>query len=123
MSGDTVTGRVYIDSAKLGRLDSQEGATLKHPGVSRNNVMVSHGSAGLRKKNVIGQLNFTLEDKKGLSIDAVNNIENENMTYVTDSGKTYALSGVSITEPTGVGGDGSVPVSCEVVAVAEVGAG
>ncbi|RJX32337.1 MAG: phage tail protein [Oxalobacter sp.] len=88
-----VTGRVFI-TVKGQRLRSKEGAKLRNFGeVERTGVEADTGVAGYKEATRIPEIECTLIHASDTSLSDLLNIKSENISFDTDTGRSYVLRG------------------------------
>ncbi len=93
-----VTGKatIYVDGAELRTADD---ATLNPGGVKRDTVKGSGKVYGYTEETVEPELECTVYHTADTSIDDIKAITDATVTFLTDTGKRYVLTGAFVTEP------------------------
>ena len=107
-----VVKKLYFDLPGFGRVHSKAGGTLNTGGVKREAVVADTGVVGFGEEPAVPGVDFTLVMTKGLSIKALNDLTDINVTVQTDCGDTYVLAEAWISEPCSISG-GEIPVKME----------
>lgn len=87
-----VTGRVFVTVAGT-RLASKEGAKLIMGGFDREPVIADTGVVGYSEKIVAPGVECTIVHTAETSLEALRNITNASLSFDTDTGKSFVLSG------------------------------
>ncbi len=92
---------VKANVPSMGNLPLKEdGCSLKLAGVEREDVLgATAGDGGYSVKQKFAELELTINHKSSLDLEALNAIDNENITVTTDGGKTYMLPNAWNTAP------------------------
>lgn len=93
-----VTGRVYVNVGGK-RLASKSGAKLNFGGVEREGVMADTGPVGYQEKPVMPTLDCTIPHLADTSFKELAAIKDAAMSFDTDTGRSYALSGGFLMKP------------------------
>jgi len=94
-----VTGKITISTASLGVIRSKPGATLDFGGVKRDPVEDDQGVAGYTETPVAPSVDATFVHKGGISIKALADIVQEDISFETDTGSHFVVREAWCTEP------------------------
>lgn len=87
-----ITSRGYLDAGSLGRLPTKEGATINFGNLKREAVIGDEGVLGHSEAfDGAPFIKVTIAHAKTTDEDAIKNFAGENLTYQTNSGKSYTL--------------------------------
>lgn len=87
-----VTGRVFI-TVNGKRIASKEGAKLKYGGVKREGVAADTGPVGFKESVEIPGVECTVVHTADFSLSEFQAITAASLSFDTDSGKSFVLSG------------------------------
>ena len=85
-----VTGRVFVSQGGK-RLASKEGAKLGFGTVERKAVTGDGGVLGYQESTAVPYIECVIAHKGDTSLKELSDINNESVTFETDTGKTYVL--------------------------------
>lgn len=88
-----LTGRVFINVPPVGRLGSKEGAKLGFGNPSRTGVTGDTGVLGFTEKTEIPFVECTIAHHGKVSLKALADITEAQISFDTDTGKSYILGG------------------------------
>lgn len=91
--------RLFFDVPGMGRVNAKPGGTIKLDGKLRSMVMADTGPCGADEEPTPGELKFKLPNQAGISLRAMGDLKNINVTVQDDSGKTWQCSGAFVTQP------------------------
>jgi hypothetical protein len=111
--------RLFFDVPGFGRVNAMAGGTIKLDGMKRESVMTDNGSAGPSEEPTAGELKFKLPNQAGLSLRALGDLKDVEVTVQDDSGKTWNCSEAFTTEPPSMSG-GEIDVSMQFKRAEEV---
>ena len=94
----TVTGRIFI-TVNGQRLRSREGASLETGGVEREAQVSDAGVDGFSEKVSVPGVDFELTHTAQTRIEDIHAITDGVLTFETDSGRIYTLTGATSTKP------------------------
>ncbi len=95
-----ITGRGFLDAGSLGRLPTKEGATINLGHFKREAVVGDDGVLGYSEKfDGAPFIKATIIHAKTTDETALQNFVGENVTLVTDTGKSYTLKDAWVSEP------------------------
>ena len=100
--------RLFFDLPGFGRVNALPGGSIKFSGFHREMVKGDAGPIGVTEEPVGGELKFKVANTAGLSMKAIGDLKDVNVTVQDDSGKTWQCSGASSVDPTTLSG-GEVP--------------
>lgn len=87
-----ITSRGFLDAGSLGRLPTKEGATINFGNVKRDPVFGDEGVLGYSEAfDTAPSIKVTIVHSVTTDEDALKNFSGENLTYNTNSGKSYTL--------------------------------
>jgi hypothetical protein len=92
-----VTGRVFI-KIKGRTYPSKEGAKLNFAGITRDMVTSDVKVEGYKEKIEAPSVSCTFVHSASLSLADIRNIVDETLSYTTDTGRSYVLSGACCTK-------------------------
>lgn len=105
-----ITGRAFI-RVNGRQLKSRPGATMKLGGFNRTPVIGDDGVHGYTEEVVAPEISCTISHDEKTSLTDIANSTNDSVTFETDSGKTFVMSGSFLTAPPELNGqDGGVPL-------------
>ncbi len=84
--------RLFFDVPGFGRVNAKAGGSIKLPGMTRSMVMADTGPVGPDAEPTHGVLKMTLPNQAGLSLHALGELVNVNVTVQDDGGKTWLCS-------------------------------
>jgi hypothetical protein len=87
-----VTGRVFVTVGGK-RLASKEGAKLMMGGFEREPVIADTGVIGYSEKIAAPGVECTIAHTADTSLEELRNITNASLSFDTDTGKSFVLSG------------------------------
>jgi len=115
-----ITGRAFI-RVNGSQLKSRPGATLKLGGFNRNVVNGDDGPHGYTEEVVNPEISCTISHDKNTSLTELAKSTNDSVTFETDSGKTYIMSGSFLTAPPELNGqDGGVGLTYAGLSIEEL---
>ncbi|WED23521.1 phage tail tube protein [Vibrio sp. JC009] len=95
-----ITSRGFLDAGSLGRLPTKEGATINFGNAKREAVMGDEGVLGHGEVfEAAPSIKVTIAHAKSTDEDALRDFSGENLTYQTNSGKTYTLMNAWTADP------------------------
>lgn len=95
-----ITSRGYLDAGSLGRLPTKEGATINFGNLKREAVLGDDGVLGYSETyDTAPSIKVTIVHAKDTDEDKLKNFVSENLTYQTNSGKTYTLMDAWTVDP------------------------
>lgn len=100
-----VFGRAFITVAGK-RYNTKEGASLKFGGISREAVVGDAGMAGYQEKLEAPQVECTIIHTPDISLKEIQDIKNAVISFDTDNGKSFILTGGFCTAPPELSRDG-----------------
>jgi len=94
-----VAGKITISTASMGVLRSKPGATLDIGGNKRDPVEDDQGVAGYTEATVAPSIDATFTKKSGISVKAIGDITNEDISFEGDDGSHHILREAWCSEP------------------------
>jgi len=95
-----LTSRGFLDAGSLGRLPTKEGATINMGNMKREAVMGDEGVLGYSEAyDSAPSIKVTISHAKDTDEDKIKNFAGENLTYNTNSGKSYTLKDAWTADP------------------------
>lgn len=95
-----ITSRGHLDAGSLGRLPTKEGGTINHGNLKREPVIGDDGVLGYSESfDSAPSIKVTIVHTIKTDEDALKEFTGENLTYTTNSGKTYTLVDAWTAEP------------------------
>ena len=93
MADNHVTGRATISVPGLGTLSSRPGAKLNTGGIKRKEELSDQAVEGFSEELTAPFVECTLVHKKGLSLAAINAIDNVDVSFETSTGTSWLVHG------------------------------
>jgi len=86
-----VGGRATISTSALGALRTKQGATLDFGTEKRTGVTDDQGVAGHTTEHRVPSVECTVVQKAGVSVKAINDLTDVDITFETDVGSMHVL--------------------------------
>lgn len=86
-----LTGKGYIN-IKGKRVRSKEGSTMRYGGVTREGQTGDTGVAGFIESTAIPEVELVLHHAGDVSLQELQDMTNETITFDTDTGKSFIFS-------------------------------
>ena len=88
---NTVGGRATVTTTSLGVLRTQKGSTLYRGAVKKTGVTDDQGVAGKQHEPTVPYIECTITEKAGVDVEAIDAIDDEDISFETDAGSHFIL--------------------------------